>query len=92
VSGATVFITASGPSGLPVNATTDGNGSYQLALDQPAAWAGASSAKVTHPLYDDSVNIGVGWASSQTDVTKNFRLYRYVMAAGAVRTSRDHTG
>ena len=82
VPGATVFITWSGPSSRPVNATTDGNGFYQLALDQPASSAGTTGANVTHPLYDDSVNIYVYWAPGQTDVTKNFRLYRSTMAAG----------
>jgi hypothetical protein len=74
VSGATVFIGTS--------ATTDGNGFYQLALNDPAQSAGTTSAKVTHPLYDDTVNIYVPWAPSQTDVMKDFRLYRSVMAAG----------
>jgi hypothetical protein len=82
VPGATVFITWSGTSSRLVNATTDGNGSYQLALDQPAASAGTTGARVTHPLYHDSVNIYVYWAPGQTDVTKDFRLYRSVMEAG----------
>jgi hypothetical protein len=37
---------------------------------------------VRHPLYDDTANITVPWALNQTDLTKNFRLYRYVMTAG----------
>jgi len=82
VPAATVFIAASGHSYLRVNATTDGNGSYQLALDLPASWAGVNSARVTHPLYDDTVNINVSWAPGQIDVTKNFQLYRSVIAAG----------
>jgi len=79
---ATVSIARSGPSSLPVNATTDGSGSYKLALDLPASWAGVNSARITHPLYDDTVNINVSWVPGHTDVTKNFRLYRSIMAAG----------
>jgi len=73
------------PSGTPRNeehATTDGNGFYQLTLDQPASWAG-TYASVTQVLYDDTQRVNVPWAPGQTDVTKSFRLYRSVtMAAG----------
>ena len=72
------------PSGTPRNeehATTDGNGSYQMGLDQPASWAG-THATVSHPLYDDTVNKLVPWATVRTDVTQNFRLYRSALAAG----------
>jgi hypothetical protein len=62
-------------------ATTDGNGSYQMGLDQPASWAG-THATVSHPLYDDTVNKLVPWATDRTDVTQNFRLYRSALAAG----------
>ena len=44
------------PSGTPRNeehATTDGNGFYQLTLDQPASWAG-THARVTQALYEDT--------------------------------------
>jgi hypothetical protein len=72
------------PSGTPRNeehATTDGNGSYQLTLDQPASWAG-THARVTQALYEDTAVV-VPWLPSQTDVTQNFRLYRSVtLAAG----------
>jgi hypothetical protein len=61
---------------------TDGNGSYQLVVNQPASSAGGF-ARVTHPLYEDTQRVNVSWAPSQTDVTKNFRLYRSVtLAAG----------
>ena len=73
------------PSGTPRNeehATTDGNGFYQLTLDQPASWAG-TYASVTQALYEDTLRVTVPWAPDQTDVTKNFRLYRSVtLAAG----------
>jgi len=72
------------PSGTPRNeehATTDGHGFYQLTLDQPASWAG-THARVTQALYEDTA-VEVPWLPSQTDVTKNFRLYRSVtLAAG----------
>ena len=72
------------PSGSPRNeehTTTDGNGFYQLALDQPASWAG-THARVTQALYEDTAVV-VPWLPSQTDVTQNFRLYRSVtLAAG----------
>ena len=72
------------PSGTPrnvENATTDGNGFYQLTLDQPASWAG-THARVTQPLYEDTLVV-VPWPPTQTDVTQNFRLYQSVtLAAG----------
>ena len=79
VPAATVSFTP-GTIGGWANATTDGNGSYQMALDQPASWAG-THATVTHPLYDDTVNKLVPWLPSETDVTQNFRLYRSVTLA-----------
>ena len=82
------------PSCTPRNeehATTDGNGFYQLTLDQPASWAG-TYAKVTQALYEDTA-VEVPWLPSQTDVTKSFRLNRSVtLAAGESCTSRDYTG
>jgi hypothetical protein len=65
-----------------VNATTDGNGFYQLALDQPASWASAL-ARVTQTLYEDTVG-EVDWGPGPgLNVTQNFRLYRSVaLAAG----------
>ena len=72
------------PSGTPRNeehTTTDGNGFYQLTLDQSASWAG-THARVTQALYEDTAVV-VPWLPSQTDVTQNFRLYRSVtLAAG----------
>ena len=71
------------PSGTPRNeehTTTDGNGLYQLTLDQPASWAG-TYASVTQALYEDTLRVTVPWAPDQTDVTKNFRLYRSVTLA-----------
>jgi hypothetical protein len=66
----------------PLNTTTDGNGFYQPAVDQPASWVGMY-VRVTHPLYEDTQGIDLSWAPGQTDVTKNFRLYRSVtLAAG----------
>ena len=77
---ATVSFTP-GTTGGWANATTDGNGSYQLTLDQPASWAG-THARVTKALYEDTAVV-VPWLPSQTDVTQNFRLYRSVtLAAG----------
>ena len=65
----------------PANATSDGNGVYQLTLDQSASWAG-TFAQVTHVLYDDTY-VEVDWVPGQTDVTHNFRLYRTItLAAG----------
>src|SRR5712691_8042292 len=80
VPAATVTFTPGSPEGW-ANATTDGNGFYQMALDQPASWAG-THARVTHALYEDTAVV-VPWLPSQTDVTQNFRLYRSVtLAAG----------
>jgi hypothetical protein len=80
VPAATVTFTPGNPGGW-ANATTDGNGFYQMALDQPASWAG-THARVTQALYEDTAVV-VPWLPSQTDVTQNFRLYRSVtLAAG----------
>jgi carboxypeptidase family protein len=56
------------------NVTTDGNGFYQLALHQPSPWSG-THARVSQILYDDT-EVDVAFGPGQTDVTKNFRLYR----------------
>jgi hypothetical protein len=61
---------------MNTTATTDGNGFYRLTLYEPAPWAGGY-AKVTHPLYENTVTL-VGIDPAQTDVTKNFRLFRSV--------------
>jgi hypothetical protein len=79
VPAATVTFPPGSPGGW-ANATTDGNGFYQMALDQPASWAG-THARVTQALYDDTAVV-VPWLPSQTDVTQNFRLYRSALAAG----------
>jgi hypothetical protein len=64
-------------------AATDGNGFYQEALYQPAAWTGCPQARVTHPLYEDTED-AMGWDPGQLDVTRNFRLYQSVtLTAGA---------
>jgi hypothetical protein len=67
--------------GGPAIATTDGNGFYDLTVDQSESWAG-TFAQVTHALYDDTY-VEVDWVPGQTDVTHNFRLYRSItLAAG----------
>jgi hypothetical protein len=81
VPAATVSFQPSGTPRTEEHATTDGNGFYQLTLDQPASWAG-THARVTQALYEDTAVV-VPWLPSQTDVTQNVRLYRSVtLAAG----------
>jgi hypothetical protein len=64
-----------------VNATTDGNGSYLQAVDQPASWSGVI-ARATQTLYENTV-VEVDFMPGQTEVTHNIRLYQSTnLAAG----------